>query len=635
MAGLLHLWNQWEVQILVLFSFALQVFLLIFAGMRWRNMSRVPRILLWLVYLLADSVGTYILGHMSINYMSAEHQRLRAFWAPFLLVHLGGQDTITAYAMEDNQLWLRHLLTLGVQALGAAYVLYKYIARSEKLVMAAAIIMFIVGVIKYGERIWALKSSNLDNISSYLDSVYFKQEFGRYSARWKLFTEKEPEPDAEVVLQGAHDLFYICMGQFVDYKVWPSIFLCDALKFFHEKGCMFQLIEMQLSLMYDIFYTKAAVIHTGLGSYIRALSLLGTVTALVLFQFSSGKDGYNGVDKGVTYLLLVGACILEAASVLRAMTSTWTCAILLSKRWYWLNSLHVSLRRRVKLAGSCRKWSGFKGQCNLLGSISIDSGSPGSSMISTGTKELVLKEIFRMVEACEEKEDVLRTNRGQCALKQVHGFMEDLNWGTSFDESVLTWHYATDMLLFSQKERLTNVAPIVEATKLISNYMMFLLVEHPYMLPGRVRRRLYENAREDLLGQSGAYMHQMSTQIEIGDYKKIPLSLVPGAKLATRLLNVELNAPEVLQVVFAVWVEMLCYASHNCSRDSHARQLNIGGEFITIVWLLSTATFNCLNCDKEWFHDSMERFFRPKRRRHLRLRRFRLYNTHRPTVFWA
>ncbi|CAN6242490.1 unnamed protein product [Urochloa humidicola] len=635
MAGLLHLWNQWEVQILVLFSFALQVFLLIFAGMRWRNMSRVPRILLWLVYLLADSVGTYILGHMSINYMSAEHQRLRAFWAPFLLVHLGGQDTITAYAMEDNQLWLRHLLTLGVQALGAAYVLYKYIARSEKLVMAAAIIMFIVGVIKYGERIWALKSSNLDNISSYLDSVYFKQEFGRYSARWKLFTEKEPEPDAEVVLQGAHDLFYICMGQFVDYKVWPSIFLCDALKFFHEKGCMFQLIEMQLSLMYDIFYTKAAVIHTGLGSYIRALSLLGTVTALVLFQFSSGKDGYNGVDKGVTYLLLVGACILEAASVLRAMTSTWTCAILLSKRWYWLNSLHVSLRRRVKLAGSRRKWSGFIGQCNLLGSISIDSGSPGSSMISTGTKELVLKEIFRMVEACEEKEDVLRTNRGQCALKQVHGFMEDLNWGTSFDESVLTWHYATDMLLFSQKERLTNVAPIVEATKLISNYMMFLLVEHPYMLPGRVRRRLYENAREDLLGQSGAYMHQMSTQIEIGDYKKIPLSLVPGAKLATRLLNVELNAPEVLQVVFGVWVEMLCYASHNCSRDSHARQLNIGGEFITIVWLLSTATFNCLNCDKEWFHDSMERFFRPKRRRHLRLRRFRLYNTHRPTVFWA
>ncbi|CAO2034228.1 unnamed protein product [Urochloa humidicola] len=228
-------------------------------------------------------------------------------------------------------------------------------------------------------------------------------------------------------------------------------------------------------------------------------------------------------------------------------------------------------------------------------------------MISTGTKELVLKEIFRMVEACEEKEDVLRTNRGQCALKQVHGFMEDLNWGTSFDESVLTWHYATDMLLFSQKERLTNVAPIVEATKLISNYMMFLLVEHPYMLPGRVRRRLYENAREDLLGQSGAYMHQMSTQIEI----------------------------EVLQVVFGVWVEMLCYASHNCSRDSHARQLNIGGEFITVVWLLSTAAFNCLNCDKEWFHDSMERFFRPKRRRHLRLRRFRLYNTHRPTVFWA
>jgi hypothetical protein len=82
-----------------------------------------------LAYLMADSTAVYTLGHLSII-GSTGKQNLVVFWAPFLLVHLGGQDTITAYALEDNQLWPRHLLTLGVQASGVAYVLYNHISPS-------------------------------------------------------------------------------------------------------------------------------------------------------------------------------------------------------------------------------------------------------------------------------------------------------------------------------------------------------------------------------------------------------------------------------------------------------------------------------------------------------------------------
>ncbi|KAG5051701.1 hypothetical protein JHK87_003899 [Glycine soja] len=38
--------------------------------------------------------------------------QLLAFWAPIFLIHLGGPDTITAYALEDNELWLRHFVGL-------------------------------------------------------------------------------------------------------------------------------------------------------------------------------------------------------------------------------------------------------------------------------------------------------------------------------------------------------------------------------------------------------------------------------------------------------------------------------------------------------------------------------------------
>ena len=93
---------------------------------------------------------------------------------------LGGQDTITTYAMEDSQLWLRHLLTFAVQALGAGYVLLKNIGDHGPLV-APAVLMFVVGVLKNAERVWALSFSRLEIIRRYLDGVSIKENDGDYT----------------------------------------------------------------------------------------------------------------------------------------------------------------------------------------------------------------------------------------------------------------------------------------------------------------------------------------------------------------------------------------------------------------------------------------------------------------------
>ncbi|TXG68279.1 hypothetical protein EZV62_003214 [Acer yangbiense] len=47
---------------------------------------------------------------------------LTTFLALFLLLHLGGADSITAYALEDNALWMRHLLGLVTQTCGIVYI---------------------------------------------------------------------------------------------------------------------------------------------------------------------------------------------------------------------------------------------------------------------------------------------------------------------------------------------------------------------------------------------------------------------------------------------------------------------------------------------------------------------------------
>ncbi|KAK4837981.1 hypothetical protein QYF36_010072 [Acer negundo] len=91
------LWKEWDLRAMVLLSLTLQILLSIL-----------------------DSVATFALGILSSNITDMYgdntksidgNTQLTAFWAPFLLLHLGGPDSITAYTLEDNELWLRHSWT--------------------------------------------------------------------------------------------------------------------------------------------------------------------------------------------------------------------------------------------------------------------------------------------------------------------------------------------------------------------------------------------------------------------------------------------------------------------------------------------------------------------------------------------
>nr|GFC34903.1 hypothetical protein CTI12_AA095370 [Tanacetum cinerariifolium] len=64
--------------------------------------------------------------------IAVENVDLLAFWAPFLLVHLGGPDTITAFALKDIELWLRHLLGLVVHRRERNQSRYFFLNRTAK-----------------------------------------------------------------------------------------------------------------------------------------------------------------------------------------------------------------------------------------------------------------------------------------------------------------------------------------------------------------------------------------------------------------------------------------------------------------------------------------------------------------------
>ncbi|KAJ6434031.1 hypothetical protein OIU84_017696 [Salix udensis] len=160
----LNLWNNWEIRGMILLSLLLQTILIIFGPLR-KTIARVwIRILVWSAYLSADMVATVALGNLARSQgdssgdgLKKANNSIQAFWAPFLLLHLGGPDTITAYSIEDNELWLRHLLGLILLVVVAFYVFSR--SWGSGILQFIVIPMFIAGFIKYSERTWVLWSS--------------------------------------------------------------------------------------------------------------------------------------------------------------------------------------------------------------------------------------------------------------------------------------------------------------------------------------------------------------------------------------------------------------------------------------------------------------------------------------------
>ena len=147
-------WDIWNILGLVLASLTLQVFHLWFAPFRKRTNASMVTWLLWLAYLLADYVATFCIGLIfdkreKISTGSVKNYIL-VFWTPFLLLHLGGPDSITAFALEDNELRLRHLLGLVFQLVATVYLFFLTIPGN--ILWIPTVLVFVAGMIKYIER---------------------------------------------------------------------------------------------------------------------------------------------------------------------------------------------------------------------------------------------------------------------------------------------------------------------------------------------------------------------------------------------------------------------------------------------------------------------------------------------------
>lgn len=418
--------SDWEIRVAVLLSLFLQMILIFVGPVRKRSSAPVPRFLVWSCYLLADWVADLALGLLlnnmgniggksssssSVSQLHAVGLKrgpsaavsnadgssspiIFAFWTPFLLLHLGGPDTITAYSLEDNELWLRHLIGLLFELFSASVIFFCSLKGNP--MIPATVLMFVVGIIKYGERTYSLYSGSVDG---FRENILDPPDPGPNYA--KLMTEYDAKEqaglDVAIVISGsdseakkalaaleqgeatrllersttleaqAYDFFLIFRRLFVNLilsykerKISQAYFL-ERADVTNTPARAFQVIEVELNFIYDMVYTKAPVAHSKAGCVLRFVASACLVSSLLIFFFHRDKGGILRVDVAITYALLLGGLALDAAA-LAMLLSSHRMLVLLEKtrRLAWLATAVRNVRPQL------RRWSERTSQLNLV-----------------------------------------------------------------------------------------------------------------------------------------------------------------------------------------------------------------------------------------------------------------------------
>ncbi|CAL4886601.1 unnamed protein product [Urochloa decumbens] len=644
-----EVWGEWEIRVLVLTSLALQVFLLFAGGLRKRVAGWWLRMPLWLAYLLADYIAIYALGNLSQNQKLCDGSRdsemhVLVFWAPFLILHLGGQDTITAFAVEDNELWLRHLLSLVSQVVLAGYVYWKSRPAGVRL-MVPALIMFVAGVTKYGERTLALRAASMGSLRS------------------SMLTPPDPGPNyAKFVeeCQSRTDAGLVAKIVIVPERPpeWSTATWCAA----RTASSTPSAASSSTSSSASRTASTASPSSGGWGWSRRSRwwrSSWCSCTSPSTPRPPSSTAGSAGASasspsprpscRSCSSRARPPATTCEAEATRGSTSASPTCSLAAPSSWrptpssswssphgptptcepaasavFWLIKLFQPETRP--------RWSNQMSQYNLVSYCLHDEPRWYKELmerlewrwnfrvktawdswrytkkiaVSDQLKRHVFEQLKSKANSTMDPKSYrkLGEHRGQWAL-QRKGLYQQLGWSVDceFDESILLWHIATDLCFYAaDKDDTIAGDPLPAMSREVSSYMLFLLVMRPFMMTasiGQIRfgdtcaeaksffRRAHEagdeaGCAERLRGVDTSIAEPRDVK---GDRSKSVL--FQACKLARQLLELE-GATEAKRwrLVASVWVEMLCYAAGKCGGSAHARQLSQGGELLTVVWLL-------------------------------------------------
>ncbi|XP_030458926.1 uncharacterized protein LOC115679468 [Syzygium oleosum] len=625
-------WDNWSIQLLVLLSLIFQMVLTVLGSRRKTSSGQTITFVVWASYLLTSYLATLALSKLTTVRLNKSEEEcdteLKALLAPLILLLLGTPDSITAYSVEDNRLGVRRVLNLIITFSFVVWILWRNWKTSIPMILYFP--LFVAGIIKYGETIWALSSVYDENTN--IRKEDFDEEKEMFSALMDSDDEKEmfsalknflkDVPDLNIFLK-AYYRFDCLKPHLVDWLKHP-FFMEHRNKLIngYSPEEVFLTTDMELGFMYDVLYTKAPVLYTKTGITLRVIGYFSLLVTSGGFLGLFFDEHWRGPYVIYTFGLLIGVVLLETYQLLMLFESDWM--IIMNIKHHMVSKF---LKFLVKRSLKKKRWSHTIRQVNFLDFFQHEKRpwlfkilkfcgkaekfmrywATQSKPIPKYLKELLLKDM----EKFEAKRDSQPfTERGQWTLESL----EKLQWSIemAFDRSIIIWHIATHICNESCHENSDRS----KASKLISDYMMFLLAQHPNILSLTTAKITHNDAYskfKTFLKQVPEEQRDRESILEIlletGYKQESPLegSLEPvitrgwnvveeAGRLARELKDTE----DTWEIISSVWVEILCFAAYNCQQYQHMELVRRGGEIITHVWLLLSHKTDKFNTVKIW-----------------------------------
>ena len=357
------------------------------------------------------------------------------------------------------------------------------------------------------------------------------------------------------------------------------------------------------------------------------------------------KHAFSTADIIITYVLLVGAILLEIYAVLVLVTSDWTILWLSNHKNSVVDFFYTTISS-IPLSKN-KRWSNTMGQYNLIKYCLKEKPTKysviqkflcmselleklryqDSAEVSMVLKNLIFEQLQKKSEfakdlkACKELcacsgDRVLKNAKCQDCIKKEQSKTEEESVEVEFDpvlqnakchfelikgncttieqsveeefdQSILLCHIATNLCINYDWNTSPNSIkiPNCEASKLLSDHMLYLLVMRPFMLPNGIGQIRFQDTcaeaieffreRKSVCVGDHARMILLEVSTEVppskvkGDRSKSVL--FEGCRLAKSLQCLEIE--KKWELVSHVWVEMLCYAANKCRWNHHAQQL--------------------------------------------------------------
>ncbi|XP_020181273.1 uncharacterized protein [Aegilops tauschii subsp. strangulata] len=349
--------------------------------------------------------------------------------------------------------------------------------------------------------------------------------------------------------------------------------------------------------------------------------VVNTTMCLLIKSISSPSAFFTTVDFAITFLLLAIFFYEEMWEFIVFLLSNWFMVSLVhnyvTKRWWrdskmFRSSVHRIIWLRKKMSQPILGFKQFS-LLNLRWPLVLGLPSMFSLVLETapvpkGAKYAIMESLVKHIH------DGTDLNNGSSVLVNREDLLPACR-SDSLAEVILTWHVATTIMeakYSPDKGKQSKASQYHMVATRLSKYCAYLVAFHPELLPDNQEKseRVFEAAKEELKGTlKCAPYYLLCWRSRVDKVMAAPNREATAAwedgkvvHNGTKLGNMLREEPtrdddtqreQTWKLLADLWTELLVYLAPSGDEErvmGHESVLVQGGEFITVLWALTTHT---------------------------------------------